>query len=60
MTKLFHFSVENATYVCQLSKGGDSVKDSTDLANQWKQIWGEKNTTTSQGTAEKPKDVEHS
>ena len=39
MTKLFHFSVESATYVCQLNKGGDSVKDITDLENQWKQTW---------------------
>lgn len=46
-------------HVCQLSKGGDSVKDITDLENQWMQTWGGKNTTTSQGTAEKPKDSEH-
>lgn len=39
MTKLFHLSVESATYVCQLSKGGDSVKNITDLENQWKQTW---------------------
>ena len=59
MTKLFHLSVESATYVCQLSKGGDSVKDITDLENQWKQTWRGKNTATSQEIAEKSKDLEH-
>lgn len=55
--KLFYFSVEIATYGCQLSKEGDSeghwqfrksVK--TDL---------KENTITSQGTIERPKDLRH-
>lgn len=55
---IFFPPVERTTYVCQLSKGRDSVKDIDSLENQWKKTWG-KNTTTSQGTTEKPKDLEH-
>lgn len=40
--ELLYFSVESATYICLLSKRGDSVKNIDSLENQWKQTWRKK------------------
>lgn len=55
--KLFYFSVEIATYVCQLSKEGDSEGHGQFRKSVKMDL--RENTTTSQGTIEKPKDLRH-
>lgn len=52
--ELLYFSVESATYICLLSKRGDSVKNIDSLENQWKQTWRKKcyNFTWNYGEAQ--------